>query len=144
MFKGLRQRGERYGMVFNDHDRASNSHLALLAGEFARDMGRLEEFHENVFRAYFTDLKDIGQLNEIIEIASDSGLNPEKLKLALSEGHHQNRLDNAGVEARRLGIRSIPTFAFENNETIVGALLPEIFRKALEDIRNGTYINPLV
>lgn len=136
MFENLRQRGDRYGMVFNDRERSSNSHLALLAGEFARDMGRFEEFHENVFQAFFTDLKNIGQLDEILEIASNSGLDPKKLKLSLSEGHHQNRLDNAGVEARRLGIRSIPTFVIENDEILVGALQPKIFRKAIEEIHN--------
>ena len=77
-------------MVFNDCDRASNSHLALLAGEFAQDMGRFEAFHENVFRAFFTDLKDIGRLDVILEIAFNSGLNPEKLKLAFSENHCQD------------------------------------------------------
>ena len=144
MFENIRQRGQRYSMVFNDRDRSSNSHLALLAGEFARDMDRFEEFHENVFRAFFTDLKDIGQLDVLLEIASNSGLNPEKLKPALSEGHHLDRLDTAATEARRLGIQSIPAFTFENDEIIVGALPPEIFRKALESIRNGTYVNPLV
>jgi len=144
MFENLRQRGERYGMVFNDRDRASNSHLALLAGESARDMGRFDEFHENVFRAFFIDLKDIGRLDVILEIASNSGLNLKKLKLAFSEGRHQDRLNTTATEARRLGILSIPAFAFENDEIIVGALPPEIFRKALEGIRNGTYVNPLV
>lgn len=99
-------------------------------------MGRFEEFHENVFQAFFTGLKNIGQLDEILEIASNSGLDPKKLKLSLSEGHHQNRLDNARVEARRLGIRSIPTFVFENDEILVGALQPKIFRKAIEEIHN--------
>jgi predicted DsbA family dithiol-disulfide isomerase len=144
MFENLRQRGERYSMVFNDHDRASNSYLALLAGEFAQDIGRFEEFHENVFRAFFTDLKDIGRLDVILEIASNSGLNLKKLKLAFSEGRHQNRLDTVATEARRLGILSIPAFVFENDEIITGVLPPEIFRKALEGIQNGTYVNPLV
>ncbi|MDM8524104.1 DsbA family protein [Desulfococcaceae bacterium HSG8] len=144
MFKNLRQRGDRYGMVFNDRDRASNSKLALLAGEFARDSGRFEEFHENVFRAFFTDLKDIGQPDVILEIASDSGLNPEKLRLAFSEGRHRDRLYTAAAEARRLGIRSIPAFIFENDEIVLGASSPEIFRKTLEGIRNGTYVNPII
>ena len=144
MFANLRKRGERYGMVFNDCDRASNSHLALLAGEFAREMGRFEAFHENVFRAFFTDLKEIGRLDVILEIASNSGLDPEKLKLAYSEGRYQDRMDTAMTEARRLGIRSIPAFVFENDEIISGALQPEIFSKSLEEIQNGTYINSLV
>jgi len=131
-------------MVFNDHDRASNSYLALLAGGFARDMGSFDKFHENVFRAFFTDLKDIGRLDVILEIASNSGLNPEKLKLAFSESHYQDRLGTAMTEARRLGIRSIPAIVTENDEIILGALPPEIFRKALEGIKNGTYDKPFV
>ncbi|MDM8557076.1 DsbA family protein [Desulfococcaceae bacterium HSG7] len=142
MFENLRQRGERYGMVFNDRERSSNSRLALSAGEFAREAGCFEEFHENVFRAFFTDLKDIGRPDVILEIASESGLDPEKLKPVLSEGLCQDRLDTAMTEARRLGIRAIPAFVFENDRIIVGALPPETFRKALEGIRNGTYINP--
>jgi predicted DsbA family dithiol-disulfide isomerase len=138
MFDNLRQRGKRYSMVFNSRDRSSNSHLALIAGEFARDMNRFEEFHENVFRAFFTDLKDIGRLDVILEIASNSGLDPEKLKSAFSEGRNQDRLETAATEARRLGIQSIPAFVIENGEIIVGALPPEIFRKTLEDFRNVT------
>jgi predicted DsbA family dithiol-disulfide isomerase len=86
----------------------------------------------------------IFQLDVILEMASDSGLNPEKLKLAYSEGRYQDRMDTAMSEARRLGIRSIPAFVFENDEIIAGALQPEIFRKSLEDIQNGTYFNSLV
>jgi predicted DsbA family dithiol-disulfide isomerase len=138
MFDNLRQRGKRYSMVFNSRDRSSNSHLALIAGEFARDMNRFEEFHENVFRAFFTDLKDIGRLDVILKIASNSGLDPEKLKLAFSEGRYQDRLKTAATEAQRLGIQSIPSFALGNDEIIVGALPPEIFRKTLEGFRNVT------
>ena len=112
--------------------------LALLAGEFARDMGRFEALYENVFRAFFTDLKDIGRLDVILEITFNSRLNPEKLKLAFSKSHCQDRLDTAMTEARRLGIRSIPAIVTENNEIILGALPPEIFLKAFEGIKNGT------
>jgi predicted DsbA family dithiol-disulfide isomerase len=139
MFDNLRQRGKRYRMVFNNRDRSSNSHLALIAGEFARDMNRFEEFHENVFRSFFTDLKDIGRLDVILEITSNSGLDPEKLKSALSEGRYQDRLKTAATEARRLGIQSIPAFALENDKIIVGALPPERFRKTLEGFRNQSF-----
>ncbi len=54
MFENLRQRGEHYGMVFNDRDRASNSYLALLAGEFARDMGSFEIIVDRVDRGRAT------------------------------------------------------------------------------------------
>jgi predicted DsbA family dithiol-disulfide isomerase len=144
MFQHLRQRGKRYNMVFNHRERSSNSRLALLAGEFAHEMGRFEEFHENIFRAFFTDLQDIGQFDVILKIASQSRLDPEALTQALNEGRHQARLETAATEARRLGIRSIPAFVSEKDEIIFGALSPEIFRKSLASIEDGTYRNPLI
>ncbi len=143
MFANLRECGKPYGMEFKDPNRASNSRLALLAGEFARDMGCFDEFHENVFRAFFTDLKDIGQLDILLEITSNCGLNPKTLKLFCNESRHLGRLNATRIDAQRLGIRSIPAFVFENNEIIIGALKPEVFRKALEDIQNGTYADQL-
>ncbi len=141
MFANLRERGKRYNMEFKDTDRASNSRLALLAGEFARDMGRFDEFHENVFKAFFTDLKNIGHMDILLEIASNCDLNLKNLKLFFNESRNLDRLNIARTDAQQLGIRSIPAFVFENNEIIVGAQKPEVFRKALEDIQNGTYTN---
>ncbi len=144
MFENLRQHGKRYGMIFNDHDRASNSHLALLAGEFAKDTGRFEEFHENVFKAFFTDHKDIGQPEILLEIAAESKLKPEELTNVFNNGRYKDRLESAATEAKRLGIRSIPAFVFEEGEIIFGVLSPNSFRDALRSIENRTYIKPLI
>ncbi len=144
MFAHLRQRGTRYGMVFNDAERASNSRLSLLAGEFAKDAGRYDQFHENVFKAFFTDLKDIGQIDELLEIAANSGLDAEELRQALAENRHQERLDTAKAEAGRLGINAIPAFLFENDQVISGALPPEVFRNTIKEIHDGTFTKPLM
>jgi predicted DsbA family dithiol-disulfide isomerase len=144
MFEHLRQRGKRYEMVFNDRDRSSNSHASLVAGEFAKDVGLFELFHENLFKAFFTDLKDIGQFDTLIQIATGSGLNPEELTMSLTDGRYEESLDVAAGEAKRLGIRSIPAFVFANDEIIFGAQSPENFRAALQDIENGTYRSPLI
>ncbi len=143
MFDHLRQRGTRYGMVFNDRDRSSNSHMALVAGEFAQDAGLFEPFHKKLFKAFFTDLQDIGQLDTLLEIATDSGLNPEELTKALASDRYEDRLSVAATEAKRLGIRSIPAFVFADDEIISGAQSPEFFRDALQNIKQGTYRKPL-
>ena len=51
----LQSRGNELGIVFNEHEILSNSLMALKASEYARDMGRYDAFHENMFRAYFTE-----------------------------------------------------------------------------------------
>ncbi len=144
MFEHLRQRGSRYGMVFNDRDRSSNSHMALVAGEFAQDVGHFDVFHEKLFKAFFTNLKDIGRPDVLLEIATDSGLKSEELTKAFADDRYENRLTVAATEARRLGIRSIPAFVFADDEIIFGAQSPESFRTALQDIRKGTYRGLLI
>jgi len=41
-------------------------------------------------------------------------------------------------------LRVFSAFVFENDEIILGASSPEAFRKALEGIRNRTYVNPII
>lgn len=143
MVDHLRQRGSRYEMVFNDRDRSSNSHMALVAGQLAKDVGLFEVFHEKVFKAFFTDLKDIGQPDILLDIATDSGINPEELTKACADSRYEDSLHLAAAEARRLGIRSIPAFVFADDEIILGAQSPESFRDALQHIQQGTYRRPL-
>jgi predicted DsbA family dithiol-disulfide isomerase len=85
-------------------------------------------------------LKDIGQLDVILETASNSWLDPTKLKSAFNESRYKDRLGAASIEAQRLDIQSVPAFVFENDEVFVGALTPESFRKTLENFQNGTYV----
>jgi hypothetical protein len=51
MFDALRQRGKEFGIVFGDCSVLSNSRLSLEASEYARDMGKYEQFHEKIFHA---------------------------------------------------------------------------------------------
>ncbi len=140
VFENLNLRGKRYGMVFTDRERSYNSHLALLASEYAKDIGCFEEFRANVFRAYFTDCKNIGKLESLLEIATESGMSSEELKRVLNDGRYEERLNTAAQEARRLRVQSIPAFVFEGGEVVLGALSPDKFRDTLKSIENGTYI----
>jgi predicted DsbA family dithiol-disulfide isomerase len=53
MYDPLRQRGIEFNIVFADRTLLSNSRLALEASEYARDKGKYERFHENMFLGYF-------------------------------------------------------------------------------------------
>ncbi len=60
-YNQLRERGKEVGVVFGTHTLLSNSRLALMASEYARDKNRYDSFHENIFHAYFTEGLDIGK-----------------------------------------------------------------------------------
>jgi predicted DsbA family dithiol-disulfide isomerase len=128
----LRERGREVGVVFGDRTLLSNSQLALRASEFARDQGKYDDFHENMFQAYFTEGRDIGNPDVIAAVAEKSGLDKKQMLMAIADGRYKSRLDEARREGQLLGLTGIPLFIIENKLKIVGAQPIEVFRNLLE------------
>lgn len=134
-YEQLRARGNEVDIVFNTHTLLSNSRLALMASEFARDEGRYEAFHESMFRAYFTESLDIGNLDVIAAVATKSGLNGKKTLAAASDGRYASRLDNVKREGQLLGLTGIPLFIINNQYKIVGVQPLEVFRDFFDKMK---------
>lgn len=131
-FEQLRARGKEAGVVFGDLSILSNSRLALMASEFARDMDFYDQFHEKIFRAYFTEGKDIGNPDVIASLAAKSRLDAGAMLKAVNDGRYAARLEDAGREGRLIGLTGVPLFIINNQYKIVGAQPIEIFRNILD------------
>ena len=112
----------------------SNSRMALEASEYARDLGCFDSFHDHMFQAYFTETRDIGDMDVLLELAQEEGLDTADLRVALLEGRYTARLNEARREGRQLGINAVPTFMVNGKYRIVGAQPLEFFRDRLRDI----------
>jgi len=135
MYDGLQVSGAQYGIEFGRVKILSNSRMVLEAGEFARDHGRFELFHEEAFRSYFTDIKNIGSMDVIMEIAENVGLDSAALQQALNKKQYLSRLEDVTLQAGRNGINSAPVFIIENETVITGAQPVEVFRKVLGEVQ---------
>ncbi len=131
-FRQLDQRGRTMGIRFGPQPLMSNSREALEAGEFAKAHGRYDAYHEAVFKAYFTDCKDIGQRSILLEVARQAGLDAPALAAALDAGTFGSRLEETSRAAREMGISAAPTFVIDGSKTIRGAQPIETFRTALQ------------
>ena len=131
-YEQLRARGLEVGIVFSNLKLLSNSRLALMASEFARDQGMYHSFHENMFHAYFTECLDIGNMDVIAAVAGKSGLDEKETRSAVLDGRYNSRLGNARKEGQLLGLTGIPLFIVENKYRIVGAQPIEVFRNLLK------------
>lgn len=134
-FEQLRTRGKDVGVVFGNVKVLSNSRLALMASEFARDQGLHDAFHENMFHAYFTEGLDIGTPAVIAAVAGESGLNAKEMLSAVQDGRYASRLDEARGEGQLIGLTGVPLFVIENKHEIVGAQQIEVFRNLLNKIK---------
>ena len=121
MFDNLRLRGKDFRIVFGDLTVLSNSRLSLEASEYARDKGKYEQFHEQIFHAYFTEAMDIGNSEILRNIASGCGLDPVDMMQALKDDCYKLRLDESRKEGLKIQLTGVPTFMINNKHKIVGA-----------------------
>ena len=134
-YEQLRVRGKEVGVVFGNQKVLSNSRLALMASEFARDHGCYDSFHQNIFHAYFTECLDIGKADVIVDSAVKSGLDKKETISAIRNGRYASRLNEARKEGQLIGLTGVPLFIIENKHKIVGAQPIETFRNLLDKIK---------
>lgn len=128
----LRQRGKPYGIKFRDMGLLANSRRALETAEFARDHGSYHQVHMALFEAYFTDGKDIANIDVLKSVVGGCGLDPDALVAALEEGRYLERVSEGSAAAGRAGVTAIPTFLIEGLPAITGAVNEAVFREALQ------------
>ena len=134
-YEQLRARGRELGIVFNTHTLLSNSRLALMASEYARDMSKYDVFHENIFHAYFTESLDIGKPDVLAAMAAKSGLDAKAMLAAVNDGRYASRLEEVRREGQLIGLTGIPLFIVNNQYKIVGAQPIEVFRDFLNKMK---------
>jgi predicted DsbA family dithiol-disulfide isomerase len=133
-YEQLRARGREVGVIFGNRTLLSNSRQALEASEFARDEGKYEAFHENIFHAYFTEALDICNPKVLAAVAGKSGLDEMQMRHAVNDHRYLPRLTQAAKEGHLLGLTGVPLFIIEAKYKIVGAQSIEVFRNLLNKI----------
>ena len=129
------QRGEPYGIRFARAEMLFNSRLSLEAAEFARDAGCYHDFHGRMFRAGFTDGRNIGDMEVVLDVAARTGLELEPLKAALADHRYADRVADGSKKAREAGVTALPTFIVEGQPRITGAVDESVLRQALQTAR---------
>ena len=123
MYTGLRKSGKEYNIEFGGVTILANSRKAFEASEFAREQGKYDELHEGLFYAYFTEVRNIGDEDVIMDVASKEGLDTSALKQAL----------DAEIEKRKTGWKApepkIKTgYAYRYSQMVTSASTGAVFK----------------
>jgi protein disulfide-isomerase len=84
-----------------------------------------------LLKAYFTEGKNIDNLEVLQELATEIGLKTDHLDLAILGGKHSRAFTQDLQEAQDLGLRGVPYFIFDRKVAIHGAREVAVFEKAL-------------
>jgi len=128
-------RAENLGIKFTrGRTWSSNSYLSMQAAEFATEHGDMWNFHRRMFKAYFEDLEDIGDIDTLVRIGVEAGLDGDEMRAALEDGRYRKIVDEGLTWTRGIGVNAVPTFVIDQRYGIVGAQELPAFRQALEKI----------
>jgi predicted DsbA family dithiol-disulfide isomerase len=106
--------------------------LAHQGFHFAKEFGKEKEYNDRVYKAFYQEDQNIGEIDILAKLAAEVGLDEVEFKKALEtrkyEKIQQQALKHAYEEAE---ITGIPTFII-GDERIAGAASKEIFEQAIE------------
>lgn len=122
------QAGQQAGITFR-HDLMKRTPNTLNAHRliwFAQRQGEQDAVVEGLFKAYFTDGRDVGDLEVLADLAAAAGLDRAKTAafLASGEGTENVRLEESMAVSK--GISGVPTFILDGEVLFSGARKPDV------------------
>src|SRR5262245_19632483 len=87
---------------------------------------------EALFRAYFTEGRDISNRQTLLDVAAEAGLDRHQAEAVLDSDDGLEAIKDAGALARRFRVDGVPFFIVNGTFTLSGAQQPEAFLEAFQ------------
>jgi predicted DsbA family dithiol-disulfide isomerase len=137
LYATIAQAGLEEGIAFAFGDIARtpstmNAHRLIL---WAEESGRQGEIVEEMFLRYFTGGIDIGDLDALVAIAADCGLDSDAARRFLASGEDADAVLAEHNLAQRIGINGVPCFILDGRYAVSGAQSPEVLQRMIDTAR---------
>lgn len=96
--------------------------------------GRQNAIVTALFRAYFRDGQDIGDHGVLAALAGTAGMDAAMTARLLASDADRDDIAARDADARRKGVRAVPTFLVARQYVVSGAQPPELWRQVARDI----------
>jgi predicted DsbA family dithiol-disulfide isomerase len=137
--RGVYPMAKERGMTLRLPPMQPRSRLAHEAALFAVTQGLFDAMNTALFRAFFEDGRDIGDLAELVKIGASIGMNAGELRQELNDGRHRKSVFADEELAMKLTISGVPALLIhheneplEHATEVVGAQPFEYVREVLE------------
>lgn len=121
------------GLVYNlEKTIPVNTFYAHRLLQYSKEIGKDTELVSLIFKAYFTDNKNISDIHTLVEISKEAGLEEEMVREILNSDKYIDRVRQDEKESQDIGVDVVPFFLINKKYTVAGAQSIETIRKALE------------
>jgi predicted DsbA family dithiol-disulfide isomerase len=125
-------KGEGINFALDRIKRTPNSANSHRLVRLAHTLGRQHEAVELLFTAYFERGLDIGNVEVLIRLAEELGVERSMAHAHLSGDNDLNAVYTENARMHRLGITGVPCYIFNDGRAIAGAQEPEILVRMLD------------
>lgn len=135
MLENMTQNAANSGLEFHfEKSVMANSLNAHRLLHLAKKQNLGSELKELLFKAYFTDGKDVNNKETLKQLGIQVGLNVDKVDEVLNSNSFTREVEEDMQMAQKIGVQGVPFFVFDNKYAISGAQHVETFVKTLEKI----------
>ncbi len=126
-------RASQVGLSFHyEQTVVANTFDAHRLAHHAAAEGKGDAMLEQLFKAYFTDGRNIADHATLTDLASRIGLRDDGVRHVLSSNQFAAEVRRDIDEASRFGINAVPCFVFDRKYAVSGAQDPTILLQALQ------------
>ena len=117
-----------------DFDKAvvANSFDAHKLIQLAKSKGLGDQAEESLFKAYFTDGKDMSDQSVLVSLGIAIGMTENEIIAALESEEFSQKVNSDLKEASEIGVTGVPFFVFDRKYAVSGAQPKESFLNALQ------------
>ncbi|XMO87005.1 DsbA family oxidoreductase [Algibacter sp. AS12] len=128
--------GEELGFKFDYFDdmRMVNTFDAHILLEYAKAFGKQTELKMTLTKAFFSDRKDVSDLNILKEALMDVGLNADEALAQLDNEDARYQIRQTQNYWKNLGVNSVPTVVFNRKSAVTGAQPVDTFKQVLTEL----------
>ena len=126
------------GLVFNFEamERTPNTLNAHRLIHWAGIEGRQSLVVSALFRSYFTEGRDIGDVEVLADLADSAGMDGAVVARLLASDADIADIRARDTHSREMGVTSVPTFIVDHRHAVPGAQPPEMWDKVIADIKS--------
>jgi predicted DsbA family dithiol-disulfide isomerase len=129
------QAAEEVGLHY-DFDRTipANTFLAHQLIHLGARHGWQDATKERLMAAYYLEGQNVGDLDTLVRLGTEVGLDATEIREALAAGTYANAVRLDEYQAQQIDVRGVPFFVFEDKYAVSGAQPTELFAEVLEKV----------
>jgi predicted DsbA family dithiol-disulfide isomerase len=131
MYQRMKGLMDAEGLPYGRRTHSYNSRLAQELGKWADTQPGGWAIHDALYKAYFVEARNIGDLDILVEIAQSVGLPGDEARAVLEERRFKDAVDADWAKSRQYGVTGVPTFVAARYG-VVGAQPYEVLEQLVE------------